>query len=203
MREQQKDKKQTPVNYGPLTGLIGSWQGDKGIDLAPEPGGEESHPYYETLTFEAVGDVTNAGKQTLAVLRYLQIVQRKIDDAVFHDETGYWMWDSESNTIMHSLTIPRGLALLAGGRGPGQDEGGEVLTDASKLETICLEVSAKIDDPDWSIVQSPFMRNNARTLAFTHKITLEQDRLSYSETTTLDIYGRIFEHTDQNELYRC
>lgn len=44
MHEQQKDKNQTPVNYGPLTGLIGSRQGDKGIDLAPEPGGEESHP---------------------------------------------------------------------------------------------------------------------------------------------------------------
>ena len=101
------DEQQNDINYGPLTGLIGSWQGDKGIDLAPEPDGEESHAYYEALTFEAAGDVTNAGKQTLAVLRYHQVVQRKIDDAVFHDETGYWMWDSNTNTIMHSLTIPR------------------------------------------------------------------------------------------------
>ena len=193
MGEQQND-----INYGPLTGLIGSWQGDKGIDLAPEPDGEESHPYYETLTFKAAGDVTNAGKQTLAVLRYHQIVQRKIDDAVFHDEIGYWIWDSDSNTIMHSLTIPRGLALLAGGQGADLDEGGAVHSG-----TVTLEVAAKIDDPDWSIVQSPFMRDNAKTLAFTHKISLEQDRLSYSETTTLDIYGRIFEHTDQNELLRC
>jgi hypothetical protein len=191
-------EQQNTINYGPLTGLIGTWQGDKGIDLAPEPDGEESHPYYETLTFEAAGDVTNAGKQTLAALRYHQVVQRKIDDAVFHDETGYWMWDSDSNTIMHSLTIPRGLALLAGGPGPEHGGDGAVHTEAIKLE-----VAAKTDDPDWSIVQSPFMRDNAKTLAFSHKITLEQDRLCYSETTTLDIYGRIFEHTDQNELLRA
>lgn len=44
MHEQQKDKNQTPVNYGPLTGLIGSWQGDKGIDLAPEPDRRGKHP---------------------------------------------------------------------------------------------------------------------------------------------------------------
>ena len=77
------------IDYGPLTQLVGTWRGDKGIDIAPEPDGDETHPYYETLAFEAIGDVTNAGQQTLVVLHYRQIVQRKIDDAIFHDETGY------------------------------------------------------------------------------------------------------------------
>ncbi len=48
------------VDYGPLAGLIGVWKGDKGLDVAPEPDGSENNPYHETITFTAIGDVTNA-----------------------------------------------------------------------------------------------------------------------------------------------
>lgn len=41
------------------------------------------------------------------------------------------------------------------------------------------------------------MEKNARTTAFSHKILMDGDRLSYSETVILDIYGRVFEHTDK------
>ena len=47
------------VNYGPLTGLIGVWNGDKGIDIAPEPEGIEENNYFETITYTAIGTVTN------------------------------------------------------------------------------------------------------------------------------------------------
>ena len=73
------------VNYGPLAALVGTWKGDKGNDLSPELDGEEDTPYYETLKFEAIGDVTNAGSQTLSVLRYHQVVRKKSDNQVFHD----------------------------------------------------------------------------------------------------------------------
>ena len=33
------------INYGPLTGLIGQWKGDRGIDIAPEPDGTERSPF--------------------------------------------------------------------------------------------------------------------------------------------------------------
>ena len=209
----------TSIDYGPLTGLIGSWKGDKGMDIAPTPDDVQTSLYYETLSFEAIGDVTNAGTQTLAVLHYQQIVKRKVDDAVFHHETGYWMWDASSATVMNSLTIPRAVAVLAGGRYSASDQNqpphgasqnadetmrSEVFTpEVTASEVITLEVKAAIDDPDWSIVQSPFMRDNAKTVAFAHKISVGGDSLSYSETTTLDIYGRIFEHTDKNELVRA
>ena len=58
------------INYGPLAALVGTWEGDKGIDRAPEPEGEERNPYYETIVFEAAGDVTNAEQQILSVVRY-------------------------------------------------------------------------------------------------------------------------------------
>jgi len=182
---------QPEVDYGPLAGLIGVWKGDKGMDVAPDPDGAENNPYYETITFSAVGDVTNAESQVLSVLHYRQIVQRKSDDQVFHDETGYWMWDPRSGTITHSLTIPRAVCVLAGGTRDGAaDQNGEVV----------LEVAAAVDDSDWGIVQSPFMQQNARTVAFRHRITVGNGKLAYSETTMVDIYGKVFEHTDANEL---
>ena len=179
------------VDYGPLAGLIGTWEGGKGVDIAPEPDGAENNPYYETIVFSAIGDVDNAESQVIAALHYRQIVRRKSTDKVFHDETGYWMWDAEARVIMHSLTIPRAVSVLAGGTHDGrQDQDGSVV----------LEVSANIDHKDWQIIQSPFMRDNARTTAFHHRITVRDGLLSYSETTTIKIYGRVFEHTDENEL---
>ncbi len=179
------------IDYGPLQGLIGDWQGNKGLDVAPEPDGAENNPYYETITFTPIGDVSNAESQVLAAVHYRQIVTRKSTDEVFHDETGYWMWDAEAGIVMHSLTIPRAVSVLAGGT-----YNGERNADGS----IILAVSAGGNDKDWKIIQSPFMRENARTTEFRHRITVGSGKLSYTETTIIKIYGKVFEHTDQNEL---
>jgi len=181
------------IDYGPLSGLLGVWKGDKGTDIAPEPDGTENNPYYETISFEAIGDVTNAESQVLAAVHYRQVVQRKSNDKVFHDETGYWLWDKQASVIMHSLTIPRAVSVIAGGTHSGQKE-----ADGS----VVLEVSADISDKNWQIIQSPFMRDNARTTAFRHRISINKDKLTYSETTIVDIYDKVFEHTDDNELLR-
>jgi len=181
------------IDYGPLKGLIGAWQGNKGLDVAPEPDGTENNPYHETITFSAIGDVTNAESQTLAAIHYRQIVQRKSNNEIFHDETGYWMWDAAAGIIMHSLNIPRAVSLLAGGKYNGAESAGG---------SVVLEVSAAQDDKNWQIIQSPFMQKNARTTGFRHKITIDNDKLSYSETTIVEIYGKVFEHTDENELVR-
>lgn len=180
------------VNYGPLACLVGSWKGDKGVDVAPEPDGEEKNLYYETILFEAIGDVSNAEEQVLSVLRYHQVVSRKSNDEVFHNETGYWMWDPQTDIIMQSFTIPRGVCVLAGGKAS---------VSASK-ETV-LVVKALKDDADWAIIESPFMRDNASTREFSHSITIDGDKLVYEETTIVDIYGKVFDHTDRNRMQRC
>jgi hypothetical protein len=179
------------IDYGPLARLLGTWEGDRGLDVAPEPDGTEENPYFETIAFSPVGDVTNAESQTLAAVRYQQIVSRKSDKKVFHDQTGYWMWDAREGVIMQSIVIPRAVCVLAGGRydaSGGHD---------SPVE---LAVSARLGDPDWGIIQSPFMRDKARTVEFRHDLTVDGKTLSYSETTVLEIYGRTFEHTDENQL---
>ena len=181
------------IDYGPLAKLIGVWTGDKGVDVAPEPDGVENNGYYENIVFTGVGDVTNAESQVLVAVHYRQIVQRKSNDKVFHDETGYWMWDEREGIVMHSLTIPRGVCLLAGGEYKDSVDG-----DARTV----LNVSAAEDDSRWQINQSPFMQANARTTAFSHEIIIDGDKLSYAETTVVEIYGKVFDHTDRNRLIR-
>jgi hypothetical protein len=90
-----------------------------------------------------------------------------------------------------SFLYSRSLALLAGGKFTGSPEG-----------EVVIEVAAKLGDPDWGIVQSPFMRDNAKTIAFEHKLVVNGDSLTYEETTTVDIYGKVFAHTDGNRLRR-
>lgn len=182
---------QEEVDYGPLKSLIGEWTGDKGYDIAPEPDGIEENPYYETISFSEGGSLENAQIQTLAVLYYRRIVKRKSNDEVFHDETGYWMWDAKEKTIIHSLSIPRAVTLLAGAQFENE-------TDANGDLTI--EVQSSISDKDWNIVQSPFMKKNAKTTSYHQKIVVGKGKMKYKETTMLSIYGNDFEHTDENEL---
>ena len=93
---------------------------------------------------------------------------------------------------MQTLTIPRGVCLIAGG----------TFRESAQASQIVLEVRAGTEDADWKIVQSPFMRDNAKTLGFRHKISVIGDTLVYDETTVVDIYGKRFDHTDENTLTR-
>lgn len=81
--------------------------------------------------------------------------------------------------------------MLVGGKADIDDDG-----------TVTLRLAAADGDPDWGIIQSPFMRDNARTTSFFQTVTVKGDTLSYSQTTMLDIYGKEFEHTDQSDFVR-
>lgn len=180
------------VDYGPLTALIGTWEGNKGMDIAPEPDGTEEHnAYYETIVITEGGDLSNANTQKLSMLGYHQLVTRKSDNKVFHDEVGYWIWDADRNTIIRSFTIPRAVAVVAGGTYNGPVDG-----------KVVFEVSAAVGDHDWDIAQSPFMKENAKTTAFESRFEIEGDQLNFFQKTTLEIYGKTFDHTDENVLTR-
>lgn len=186
------------IDFGPLEHLIGTWKGDKGMDVAPEqpvaegkPTRKEESPYYEVLVFEPVGEVTNAGEQKLVALRYHQSIFRKSNKEQFHDEVGYWLWNAANQTVMQSLMIPRAVGVLAGGKVTEGEDG------------FTFKVSAGIDNKDFSIIQSPFMQKKARTENFSHTITVSGKTMTYTETTTLHIYGKRFLHTDGNTLQRA
>jgi len=178
------------IDYGPLAALIGTWQGDKGVDVVPEPDGEDRNPYYESIVFAAAGDVTNAEEQKLAVVFYHQVVNRKSNDEVFHDQVGYWLWDSATSGIVETFVIPRGVTVVAEG----------ILASPADLsQELVFEVTAEAG----GIAQARFMFDKARSTGFTHTLTVTGDSMRYRETTLLDIYGkRSFEHTDANTLQR-
>ena len=180
-----------PVDYGPLTPLLGNWIGDQGQDVSPEPDGIEENPYRETMAFEPMGDVTNAEQQILAVIRYQRLAERLSTGKVFHHETGFFTWDSAEQSVVQALTIPRGVCLLAGGTARVGSAG-----------ELTIDVNASADSDDWTITESPFMRDNARTVKFEHHLSVEGPILRYRQTTHLEIYGRHFDHTDQNTLVR-
>ena len=182
------------VDFGPLADLIGEWSGAAGTDVEAEPDGKEINPYFETITYAPAGGVRNADSQSLVALHYRQTVRRKSNGNVFHDETGYWMWEASTATVMHSLTIPRGVCLLAGGKYSGAADGDSRTT---------IEVSATADDDQWKIIESPFMRDNASTVSYRQKIIFGNETLSYRQTMMVDIYGTQFEHSDENTLPRA
>ena len=179
------------VDYGPLTDLVGVWKGDKGMDVAPEPDHTAKSPYYETITFTPSETVDNADSQVLTIVHYHLIVQRKENDKVFHNQTGYWLWDPREKTIMHSFTIPRGLCVLAGGSHDGEKD---------KRGNVIFEVAASLEDENWGLGQSQFMKKNALTTSFKQRFSIGNGQIIYSQTTMLEIYGKTFEHTDANVL---
>ncbi|PKF63635.1 hypothetical protein CW745_01975 [Psychromonas sp. psych-6C06] len=178
------------TNYGPLSDLIGTWEGNRGEDIAPEPSGTEVNSYYETIEFKGLGETENAESQLLSVIVYSQEVRRNSSGKLIHHETGYWLWEQGSDTVMHSLTIPRGMCVLAAG--------GFEKTASSAT----LNVEASIDEQDWQIIQSPFMVKKAKLSAYSQQVNISKDQLSYTQTMLLDIYGKSFEHTDKNVLTR-
>jgi len=52
-------------------------------------------------------------------------------------------------------------------------------------------------------VQAPFIVNKARTIGFTHSITVTGDQMRYTESTFLDIYDKSnCDRKDLNTLQR-
>lgn len=184
------------LDYGPLAFLVGQWQGEQGVDVSPEgDGSTEQSSFYEQLVFEPAGDVTNAEQQTLVALRYHQKVYRSSNQQQFHDQIGYWIWDSAEQQLMYTLTIPRGVALVAGGAF-------DMATIKSDERAATLSVAAA-DGSDWSVAQSPFMRSKAKTTGYNLELSVDGDSLKYAQTIMLDIYGKAFTHTDNSQLQRC
>ena len=177
------------VDYGPLTQFIGTFTGDKGLDIAPDPDGKEENLFYETIVFSEAGEAVNAEEQSLAALHYHLVVNRKSDDKVIHNQTGYWMWDKEKNEIIQSIAIPRAVCLLAAGTATTEENG-----------KVIINVATDEKSDSWGIVQAPFMHKKAKTTSFKQTMTIQGNELHYHETTMVDIYGNSFEHTDTNTL---
>ncbi len=177
------------IDYGLLFPLIGKWVGKKGLDIAPDANAhKDKSSYTDELIFTPSGPAENAEEQQLVSLKYHQVVTKNENGQIFHDQIGHWIYQPNTGLIMHSLTIPRGVCVLAGGD-VKQHQGKTV-----------FEVEAKAGAETFGIIQSPFMLAKAKTKHFHMRLTIENNQLHYIESMMLHIYGKDFEHIDQSQL---
>ncbi len=179
------------IDYGPLAQLIGKWIGNRGLDNAPDANADpDLSDYTDELTFTLAGRAENAEEQELAAVRYHHMVRKNENGLIFHDQIGHWIFEAETGLVIHSLTIPRAVCVLAGG----------TLTQNGD-ETI-FDVKATAGSDTFGVIQSPFMLEKAKTKAFHMIMKINKNELSYEETTSLFIYGKDFEHVDKSVLKR-
>ncbi len=179
------------VDYGPLAQLVGKWVGNKGLDDAPDANANsDKTAFSDEMVFTVSGPAENAEEQNLVSVKYHHVVRKLENGHVFHDQIGHWIYEKSTNIIMHSLSIPRAVCLLAGGE--YQEKNGVSI----------FNVEAKAGSESYGIVQSPFMLEKAKTKAFKMDMTVENDELTYHEVMSLHIYGKDFEHVDKSTLFR-
>lgn len=179
------------LDFGPLAKLAGTWKSHEigGVDVAPAQEGTEQgignpaiEPFYEVITFEPAADAINASQQYLVAMYYKQEVFRKRDNAKFHDQRGYFIYDKKNQLIYNSYCIPRAVCVVT--EGPAGDK-------------ITFKTQKR------GIAESEFMSKNDTTTDFSMVWDMsKKNQLQYSQTTSLHVYGKPFAHTDSSTLIK-
>ncbi|MEZ5321977.1 MAG: heme-binding beta-barrel domain-containing protein [Microthrixaceae bacterium] len=179
------------TEWGPLAGLIGTWEGDGGLDTAFSHTRNEvlGTPYRERATFSPFGPVDN-GRQSLYGLDYRSSMWRGDETLPFHTEVGYWLWDGATGEVMRCFVVPRGITTFAGG--------------TCEPDATTFTIAARQGDPQYSIGENKYLAQHASTVAYEATVTVGDGTWSYDETTTLqmDEIPDLFAHTDHNTLHR-
>ena len=177
-------------NLGPLAAMAGIWEGQRGLDVKPKAEGPKKQAYTERIELQPIDPQTN-GPQLLYGLRYHTHVTKPEQVKTYHEQVGYWLWEPATQTVLHTLTIPRGMVVMAQGHAS---------VDAKSFELVATHV-----DPHFGIRSSPFLDHAFQTVEFRIKVTVhENGTWGYEEDTVLRIQGQeaLFHHTDRNLLQR-
>jgi hypothetical protein len=175
-------------NLGPLTAMAGIWEGERGLDLHPEVDGPLKQAYAERYELQPIDPQTN-GPQLFYGLRYHAHIVKVGETKTFHDQVGYWLWEPATETVIQTLSIPRGQTALAMGR--------------AKADARTFELVATRGVESNGICSNPFLEFAYRTVDFRIKVTINADGTwTYDEDTILMIRGQSepFHHTDRNTL---
>ncbi len=177
----------TLAHLGPLGPLAGIWEGTRGADEHPVVDGIGRDPFVERYELQPIDRQTN-GPQLFYGLRYHTHLAKPGDTETFHDQVGYWLWEPATHTVTHTVSIPRGQVVLAGG---------QAAPDATEFE-----VRAAVGSEVYGILSNPFLDRAFRTLSYRMHVTVNGDGTwSYEEEAVLEIPGREpFLHADRNTL---
>lgn len=183
-----------PQKLGPLTPLVGEWEGDAGVDLSYHNKDDETSEtgYFEKAWFRPIPIVEN-GQQTMEGLNYEMTAWRHGEEAMapFHDEVGYLLWDKANGQVMRCFAVPRGLAILAGGSARARDR--------------TLRFKAEPGSRSYGLSQNRYLLERATAVAFESTFDIHDDgTFSYRSDLVLKLAatGTEMHHTDRNTLHR-
>ncbi|WP_322866942.1 FABP family protein [Aquicoccus sp. G2-2] len=181
-----------PQKLGPLTPLVGEWEGDVGVDLSYHNKDDETSEttYFEKAFFRPI-PVQENGQQELWGLSYGMTAWRHGEEAMdpFHDELGFLLWDKANGQVMRNVVFGRGIAILAGSDAKPRDRE--------------LRFDAKPGAAHYGILQNKYLLERAEILDFTSVFNIEDDEtLSYTSDLHLRLgaTGADMHHTDRNTL---
>lgn len=178
----------TLANLGPLRRLAGIWEGRVGVDLNPKAEGPERRQYLERIELQPIDPQAN-GPQLFYGLRYHVHILATDEDATFHDQVGYWLWEPATGLVQQTVAIPRGQVALASG---------QAAADASRLV-----LTAERGQTGPGICSTAFLEHAFRTESYRIEVTFNADGTwSYVSDTMLAVRGRPqpFRHRDRNTL---
>ncbi|MDN5923506.1 MAG: heme-binding beta-barrel domain-containing protein [Xanthomonadales bacterium] len=184
-----------PQRLGPLTFLVGEWEGDVGVDLSYRNEDDETieTSYFEKAWFKPIPKQEN-GQQQIEGLTFGMTAWRHGEEAMipFHDEVGYMLWEKKTGQVMRTVVFGRGIAMIAGG-------------DAKAHDT-SFHFKAMPGDPNYGILQNKYLSERAELRSFEGDFTLNEDgTFSYTQDLVLKLAalgGKEMHHTDKNTFHR-
>lgn len=178
-------------NLGPLAALAGTWEGEKGDDIAPsDDRGIENNKFRERMVFVPLNPVENH-EQKLWGLRYSTTAWRLGETDPFHEEVGYWLWDPQEQQVLRCFIVPRGVTVIAGGTVPANARH--------------FFLSANVGSDTYGICSNKFLDREFKTVRYELKLTFhDANTFTYEEDTQMKLKGRtdLFHHTDRNIMRR-
>lgn len=175
----------TLANLGPLRAMAGVWEGIRGLDVKPKAEGPKKQAFHERIELQPIDPQTN-GPQLLYGLRYHTHVTKPDQVKTYHDQVGYWLWEPATETVTHTLTIPRAQTVMVSGQVKADADSFELVTSGGR-----------------GICSSEFIDHAFRTVEFRIKVSFNDDGTwGYDEDTVLMIKGQTepFHHKDTNLL---
>jgi len=198
---------------GPLGCLVGQWYGNMGKDYFPTPDGDNSisSTYVESMTFTPIAPVQN-GPQKLYGVQYTTVLTGTEYIQQQHQESGYYLWNPRTQTIIKAFSIPRGEVIMAkGGLAPWlanepslpkeftdthsgakvkklfNDSGFGNNSESDKI----IYLSASENEPSYGILNTPFLDKSFNITEFGLILTLgtvtQQQKNPFDPSQTVSV----------------
>lgn len=183
-----------PQRLGPLTPLVGEWEGNVGVDLSyhNEDDVTSKTTYFEKAWFRPIPKQEN-GQQSLEGLMYSSKAWRHGEEAMepFHDEIGYLLWEKATNQVLRAVVFGRGISILAGATAEPRSKE--------------FHFKATPGDPNYGILQNKYLSERAELKSFESTFKFNDDgTFTHSSDIVLNLaaIGKEMHHTDINTLHK-